>query len=131
MKFRHLKWAIIAGVLAIAPMSAIDDAAYAQRAEVVYSQKGQASWYGPGLHGRKTASGERFNQHKMTAAHRKLPLGTHATVINLENGKSVDVEINDRGPYVRGRILDVSKAAAEELGMKHSGTTPIHLYVTE
>lgn len=101
-------------ILAIAPMPAVEESAQAQRASVVYVQKGQASWYGPGFHGRMTASGERFNQHALTAAHRKLPLGTRATVVNLANGKSVEVEINDGGPYARGRILDVSKAAAEE-----------------
>ena len=118
-------------ILAIAPMPAVEELAQAQRASVVYVQKGQASWYGPGFHGRKTASGERFNQHALTAAHRKLPLGTRATVVNLANGKSVEVEINDRGPYARGRILDVSKAAAEQLGMTHSGTAPVRLLVTE
>ena len=76
----------------------------------VYVQRGEASWYGQGFHGRKTASGERFNQHNLIAAHRKLPLGTKATVINLDNGKTVEVEINDRGPYVRGRIIDLSEA---------------------
>ena len=118
-------------ILAVAPMPAVEELAQAQRASVVYVQKGQASWYGPGFHGRKTASGERFNQHALTAAHRKLPLGTRATVVNLANGKSVEVEINDRGPYARGRILDVSKAAAEQLGMTDSGTAPVRLLVTE
>ena len=92
---------------------------------------GEASWYGPGSHGRKTASGERFNPHNLTAAHRKLPLGTKATVINLDNGKTVEVEINDRGPYVRGRIIDLSEAAAERLAMKHTGTTLVRLEVTK
>lgn len=128
---RRLKWAGLAMILAVAPMPAVEESAQAQRASVVYVQKGQASWYGPGFHGRKTASGERFNQHALTAAHRKLPLGTRATVVNLANGKSVEVEINDRGPYARGRILDLSKAAAERLGMKHSGTAPVRLLVTE
>ena len=128
---RRLKWAGLAMILAVAPMPAVEESAQAQRASVVYVQKGQASWYGPGFHGRKTASGERFNQHALTAAHRKLPLGTRATVVNLANGKTVEVEINDRGPYARGRILDLSKAAAERLGMKHSGTAPVRLLVTE
>src|SRR5512134_3465031 len=131
MMLRRLKWAGLAMILAVAPMPAVDESAQAQRVSVVYVQKGQASWHGPGFHGRKTASGERFNQHALTAAHRKLPLGTRATVVNLANGKSVEVEINDRGPYARGRILDLSKAAAERLGMKHSGTAPVRLLVTE
>lgn len=67
----------------------------------------------------------------MTAAHRKLPLGTRATVVNMANGKSIEVEINDRGPYVAGRILDVSKAVADRLGMRESGTAPVRLIVTE
>ena len=131
MMLWRLKWAGLAMILAVAPIPAVEESAQAQRASVVYVQKGQASWYGPGFHGRKTASGERFNQHALTAAHRKLPLGTRATVVNLANGKSVEVEINDRGPYARGRILDLSKAAAERLGMKHSGTAPVRLLVTE
>lgn len=94
-----------------------------------YTQQGEASWYGPGFHGKKTASGERFDQRAMTAAHKRLPLGTMATVTNLENGRAVRVEINDRGPYVRGRILDVSAAAAERLGMKDDGTSTVRIEV--
>lgn len=127
----RLKWASIAITLSLVPMLATDDNAQAQRVRPVYVQQGEASWYGPGFHGRKTASGERFNQHALTAAHKRLPLGTKATVTNLANGKAVQVEINDRGPYVRGRILDLSSAAAERLGMKYAGTTPIRLEVTE
>jgi peptidoglycan lytic transglycosylase len=127
----RLKWGTIAAALALAPVLAKDDAAYAQRAPAVYVQQGIASWYGPGFHGRKTASGERFNQYDLTAAHKKLPLGTKATVTNLKNGKTIEVEINDRGPYARGRILDLSKAAADRLGIKNAGTTPVRLEVTE
>ena len=127
----RLKSAGLALMLAIVPLSATDEPAQAQRANIVYAQKGEASWYGPGFHGRKTASGRRFNQGALTAAHRKLPLGTRATVVNLANGKSIEVEIDDRGPYVRGRILDVSKAVAERLGMKQAGTAPVRLIVTK
>ena len=74
-----------------------------------------ASWYGPGFHGRKTASGERFNQNAMTAAHKTLPFGTRLRV--AFRGKSVTVTINDRGPYIRGRSLDLSKAAAARIGL--------------
>lgn len=108
----------------------IDDSVQAQRAQVGYGQQGIASWYGPRFHGRDTASGERFDQNKLTAAHRTLPLGTKAMVTNLRNGKKVKVEINDRGPYARGRILDPSKAAAERLDIE-SGTTPVRLEVTQ
>jgi rare lipoprotein A len=80
-------------------------------------QVGTASWYGPGFHGKKTASGERFNQHRLTAAHPRLPLGSRARVINLKNGKAVEVRINDRGPYHGGRIIDLSRAAAQRLAM--------------
>jgi peptidoglycan lytic transglycosylase len=126
----RLKWAGMVIALALAPVLTTDDSVQAQRAQVVYLQQGKASWYGPGFHGRKTASGERFNQNELTAAHRKLPLGTKATVTNLRNGKTVEVEINDRGPYARGRILDLSKAAAERLDMDN-GTTPVRLEVTK
>lgn len=73
-----------------------------------------ASWYGPGFHGRRTASGERFNQHAMTAAHRTLPFGTLVRVTH--KGRSVTVRINDRGPFIRGRSLDLSKGAARQIG---------------
>ena len=80
-----------------------------------YPQYGQASWYGGKFHGRETASGERFNKYEFTAAHRKLPFGTIVRVTNLRNGKEVYVRINDRGPFVKGRILDLSLASAEAL----------------
>jgi len=80
-------------------------------------QVGTASWYGPGFHGKKTASGKRFNQHALTAAHRHWPLGTRARVTNLKNGKAVTVTINDRGPYRGGRVIDLSRAAAQRLAM--------------
>jgi len=76
-----------------------------------HKEVGEASWYGPGFHGKDTANGETFNQNKMTAAHPRLPLGTKAQVTNLENGKKVEVRINDRGPYAEDRVIDVSRAA--------------------
>ncbi len=88
-------------------------------------QVGTASWYGPGFHGKKTASGKRFNQQALTAAHRSLPLGTRAKVTNLRNGKAVMVTINDRGPYSGGRIIDLSRAAARQLAM--DGTAPVRI----
>ena len=89
------------------------------------SSTGIASWYGPGFHGRKTASGERFNQNAMTAAHKTLPFGTIVAVTH--NGKTIRVRINDRGPFVKGRIIDLSKAAARALGCK--GTCKVSLTV--
>lgn len=88
-------------------------------------QVGQASWYGPGLQGKKTASGARFNPHALTAAHRSLPLGTRAKVTNLDNGKAILVTINDRGPFRRGRVIDLSRAAARQLAM--NGTARIRV----
>ncbi len=106
----------------------IINAAHRSCQEKVY-QTGSASWYGPGFHGRKTANGERFNQDAMTAAHRKLPLGTRIKVENLGNGKTVNLRINDRGPYAGGRILDVSKGAAGKLGMLKSGTAQVRISI--
>lgn len=92
-----------------------------------FKQVGVASWYGPGFHGEKTANGEIFNQHKLTAAHRSLPLGTKVRVTNFENGKSVEVKINDRGPYARGRVIDLSRAAAKRLGMEKDGVSIVKI----
>lgn len=86
------------------------------------AQCGKASWYGPGFHGRTTANGERFNMGAMTAAHKSMKFGTKLRVTNNRNGKSVVVRINDRGPFVRGRMLDLSKAAASQIGMIKTGS---------
>ena len=88
-------------------------------------QCAKASWYGPGFHGRTTANGETYNQNAMTAAHKGLKFGTKVRVTNQRNGKSVTLRINDRGPFVKGRIIDVSKAAAGKLGMRQSGVAPV------
>jgi rare lipoprotein A len=92
-----------------------------------YKKVGEASWYGPGFQGKETADGETFDQNKLTAAHRQLPLGTKAKVTNLENGKKVEVKINDRGPYVGGRDIDLSRMAAQKLDMKEDGTTKVKI----
>lgn len=91
------------------------------------TQAGIASWYGPRFHGRRTASGERFDQNKMTAAHRTLRFGSRVVVTHVKNGRKIEVKINDRGPYLRGRIIDVSRAAAAELGMKHAGLARVQV----
>jgi rare lipoprotein A len=89
-------------------------------------QKGYATWYGDEQQGGPTASGERFDKHKLTAAHRTLKLGTHVRVTNQKNGRSVEVRINDRGPYGNGsRIIDLSEAAARVLGMIDAGVVPV------
>ena len=89
------------------------------------SQSGIASWYGPGFHGRKTANGETFNMDALTAAHRWLPFGSLVRVQNMLNGRSVDVRINDRGPFIKQRIIDLSRAAAKALGL--GGTKQVEL----
>ncbi len=99
--------------------------------EVVSVQTGIASWYGAGFHGGPTANGERYNQYSMTAAHKKLPFNTMVRVTNLNNGKSVIVRINNRGPYVRGRVIDLSLSAADALGMKDSGVAPVKLEILD
>ena len=86
-------------------------------------QHGKVSWYGPGFAGRKTASGERFDPHAMTMAHRTLPLGAIVDVTNNANGKEVRVRVNDRGPFCRGRVADLSRAASERLGFADKGVT--------
>lgn len=84
-----------------------------------------ASWYGPGLEGHPTSTGEPYNQHALTAASRTLPIGSHAKVTNLKTGKSVVVRINDHGPYVHGRGIDLSRAAAKRIGIDHHGTAKV------
>lgn len=102
----------------------------AQRVAAVRSSyNGMASWYGPGFHGRTSASGEAFNQYAMTAAHRTLPFGTRVRVTNLNNGRQVVVRINDRGPYSHGRIIDLSAAAAGEIGLQSAGVGPVQVEV--
>jgi rare lipoprotein A len=95
------------------------------------TQTGIASWYGPGFHGQATASGVIYDQHELTAAHQTLPLGTRVMVTNLENGKSTEVAINDRGPFLKERILDLSYAAARTLGMIGPGTIPVRIEVLD
>ncbi|MGH7278020.1 MAG: septal ring lytic transglycosylase RlpA family protein [Candidatus Rokuibacteriota bacterium] len=98
---------------------------------VGYEQTGRASWYGHPYHGRRTANGEIYDMHRLTAAHRTLPLGTRVRVTNLRNGRVVDVRVNDRGPYVDGRILDLSHAAASVLDAVRDGVVPVRLEVLE
>ncbi len=92
-----------------------------------FIQKGHASWYGPAFHGRKTSNGEDYNMHSLTAAHKTLPMDTVLLVKNLDNGKDTFVRINDRGPFVGGRILDLSYKAARELGIVGDGTARVQI----
>ena len=86
---------------------------------------GVVSWYGDKFHGRKTASGEKYDKHELTAAHKSLPFGTKVKVTNIRNGKSVVVEINDRGPYAKSRVLDLSQAAFSEIGHTNTGVMQV------
>lgn len=94
-----------------------------------HSTRGEASYYAGFHHGKKTASGERFNMHSLTAAHRTLPLGSKIKVTNLNNGKEVVVRVNDRGPYARGRVIDVSLGAAKKLDMIKTGTAKVSIQI--
>lgn len=94
-----------------------------------YDEVGIASWYGPGFHGRTTANGELYDMYAFTAAHKTLPFGTVVKVVDLRTGRSVVVRINDRGPFVPGRIIDLSYAAALELGIVERGTAEVGLII--
>jgi rare lipoprotein A len=107
----------IALACSLAPLAAQEAAA----------QSGVASYYGGHHHGRRTASGERFNMNAMTAAHRSLPFGTRLRVTDTRTGRNVVVRVNDRGPFIRGRVVDLSVAAARSLGMMGSGVAPVRL----
>ncbi len=92
-------------------------------------ETGEASWYGPDFHGRSTANGEKYDMNGLTAAHRTLPFNTEVLVENLDNGKTVQVRINDRGPYAKDRIIDLSKGAAEKVDMIGPGTARVRIYL--
>ena len=92
-----------------------------------FEQQGPASWYGNPFHGRKTANGETYDMNEMTAAHKELPLGTRVEVTNLSNGRKVVVRINDRGPFHGNRVLDLSRAAAQELGTLNAGVAQVQI----
>lgn len=115
------------GTLKIGTPYDIDGRTYVPNHDPDYIEEGMASWYGPGFHGRSTANGERFDQHAMTAAHRTLPMPSMVRVTNLENGKTVELKVNDRGPFKKDRIIDLSKAAAEELGVIGKGTALVRV----
>ncbi|MGB3542075.1 MAG: septal ring lytic transglycosylase RlpA family protein [Rubrivirga sp.] len=125
-------WSPVPGVVvAAADSSSIDafleGAPLEGTARGVVIATGQASFYGERFRGRRTANGERFNPDAMTAAHRTLPFGTRLRVTNTRNGRSVLVRVNDRGPFTRGRVLDLSRAAAREIGMIRSGTARVRI----
>lgn len=100
-----------------------------EKSKIFYTQEGISSFYGYEFHGRRTANGEIFDKNKLSAAHRTLPLGTIALITNLNNDRKVRVKINDRGPFVSGRILDLSQRAAQELDFIKDGTTKVRIEV--
>lgn len=96
-----------------------------------FFENGIASWYGPGFHGRTTANGERYDMYAMTAAHKQLPFDTRVRVVNLDNGESTIVRVNDRGPFIEGRVIDLSRSAAEAIDMVGPGTAQVDLYILD
>jgi rare lipoprotein A len=132
MRRLSLSWIASCALILLAGQSQADlvNARAGRNGEPAFRQTGVASWYGPGFHGKRTASGERFDQNDLTAAHRKLPLGSEVKVTNLENGRAITVEINDRGPYVKGRVIDLSKAAARRLGIVDDGVAKVRIEAT-
>ncbi|MGP1394269.1 MAG: septal ring lytic transglycosylase RlpA family protein [Inquilinaceae bacterium] len=107
----------------------INDKLYVPREDYAYDQTGIASWYGPGFHGKRTANGERFDESALTAAHPTLQMPSLVRVTNLENGRSVVLRVNDRGPFAHNRLIDVSKRAAELLGFRGQGTARVRVEV--
>lgn len=135
LKLRHML-PVAAAVLLLAGCSSTRDTTadwhdirnYPQL-EPVEVKEGIASYYHNKFHGRLTANGERYNKRELTAAHREYPFGTYVRVTSLDSGNSVIVRINDRGPHIRNRIIDLSRAAAEEIGMIHDGLVPVRVEV--
>ena len=121
--------ALLGAALAVHAIVAAGTAATAQEAAVTQTIQGAASWYGPGFHGRRTANGETFDMNALTAAHPSLPFGTQARVTNEANGESVVVRINDRGPYAGGRAIDLSREAAEDIGLIQAGVGQVTIEV--
>ena len=109
----------------------IANAWYYPKADYAYDETGIASWYGPGFHGKATANGESFDQNALTAAHRTLPMPSMVRVTNLDNGRSIKVRINDRGPFKSGRIIDLSRRAADLLGFRREGTAKVRVEIVE
>lgn len=125
-----MKYLVIAFILAfiISCTSSTESTNY-NNVEGKLIETGEASWYGPNFHGKQTANGEIFNQNELTAAHRTLPFNSIVKVVNKDNGKSVIVRINDRGPYAKNRIIDLSKRAAEEINMINSGHAKVEIFL--
>jgi rare lipoprotein A len=131
--YRFFALAILIVVITALPVNRklqTETAAATPAPGALFQQIGTASWYGPGFAGKRTASGSRFNPRHLTAAHRSLPLGTKAHIVNLDNGLSVEVTVTDRGPYVGDRVIDLSERAAKALGMMESGLAHVAIEVS-
>ncbi len=129
MKRAYKHWLTV-GMVALAGACARNPAPSTMAVvEQGWKEVGEASWYGPGFHGNRTASGEVYDMEAMTAAHRRLPFGARVLVVNLDNGRETQVRINDRGPFARNRIIDLSRAAARDIGMLGSGTARVRIEV--
>lgn len=126
-----LKRALYAAIIAAFAFAIPPQSMAHQTGTVVQTAYGAASWYGPKFHGEPTASGERFDMNRLTAAHRTLPFGTRIRVINEANGEAVVVRINDRGPFAGKRIIDLSRKAAQAIGMLKSGVARVKIEVLE
>jgi rare lipoprotein A len=126
-----MRWRVVAGVALVSALSGCGLVRSRPTIEARQGavQMGVASWYGPGFHGNRTTSGEVYDQNDLTAAHQTLPLGTRVAVSNLDNGRQIEARVNDRGPFARGRIIDLSYAAARALEMVGPGTANVRLEV--
>jgi rare lipoprotein A len=122
-----MKKTLVSAALLASTLPLTSDALARDRLDHV--QKGFASFYHDSLHGRKTASGQTYNKNRLSAAHKSLPLGTQLRVTDTKTGRSIVVKVNDRGPFVKGRILDLSKQAAENLGIVKRGVAKVELKV--
>jgi len=122
---------VIEEVVSVEEIVSVEETPVPEEPQVTEVQEGVASWYGEPFHGRRTASGEEYDMYSLTAAHRDLEFGTTVRVINSRSGRSVRVKINDRGPFVRGRIIDLSMKAAEEIGIKDSGVGEVKIEVLD
>ena len=125
---RHsFSWLLLLAAPLSIGMAELESAAVPAPEPIPASLGGEASWYGPRFHGRVTASGEVYDMFALTAAHRELPFGSALRVVDPRNGRSVVVRINDRGPFIGGRVLDLSFAAAQELDMVHAGLARVEM----
>lgn len=127
LDWKPMRHGLLAMAFAISACASSIQPASSEKPSVTFEQTGDASWYGPGFAGRKTANGEIFDPTQLTCAHRKLKFGTKVRVTNLSNGKSVVVRVNDRGPYAKGRIIDLSHEAAKRIDMVEKGHAKVRV----